>query len=176
MAPLEDRLPRYGGGGTKCQKGSAPAKRVRGGYFSNERHVGHPSVGCAATAYAAGPLCRCATSPRTAGSYPSRGAFYNRERRCPCPKSFSMWMSTRRFCLGRPSSICGTARTWTCAPSRRWWAATKPSAMASCWPRAAPPRNTASKPAKACLPPAPSTRASRWCRRTSTFTCRRARR
>ena len=34
----------------------------------------------------------------------------------------------------------------------------------------------ASKPAKACLPPAPSTRASRWCRRTSTFTCRRARR
>ncbi len=71
---------------------------------------------------------------------------------------FSMWMSTRRFCLGRPSSICGTARTWTCAPSRRWWAATKPSAMALCWPRAAPPRNTASKPAKACLPPAPSAR------------------
>ena len=25
MAPLEDRLPRYGGGGTKCQKGNVPA-------------------------------------------------------------------------------------------------------------------------------------------------------
>ena len=42
--------------------------------------------------------------------------------------------------------------------------------------KSGPAKNTASKPAKACLPPAPSTRASRWCRRTSTFTCRRARR
>ena len=31
----------------------------------------HPLRG---TAYAAGPLCRCATSPHTVGSHPSRGA------------------------------------------------------------------------------------------------------
>ena len=56
-------------------EGERSAAGGEGGYFSNERHVGHPSVGCAATAYAAGSLCRCATSPRSAGSYPSRGAF-----------------------------------------------------------------------------------------------------
>ena len=35
---------------------------------------GHPSVTFGDTAYAAGPLCRCATSPHTVGSHPSRGA------------------------------------------------------------------------------------------------------
>ena len=74
MAPLEDRLPRYGGGGTKCQKGSAPAKRVRGGYFSNERHVGHPSVGCAATAYAAGPPLSLRDISPHCGELPLKGS------------------------------------------------------------------------------------------------------
>ena len=35
----------------------------------------HPSVTFGDPAYAAGPLCRCATSPHTVGSHPSRGAF-----------------------------------------------------------------------------------------------------
>ena len=34
----------------------------------------HPSVTFGDTAYAAGPLCRCATSPHTVWSHPSRGA------------------------------------------------------------------------------------------------------
>ena len=33
----------------------------------------HPPIG--GSAYAPEPLCRCATSPRSAGSHPSRGAF-----------------------------------------------------------------------------------------------------
>ena len=52
----------------------APAVAGEGWAQEHGQPPGHPSVTCGDTAYAAGPLCRCATSPHVVGSHPSRGA------------------------------------------------------------------------------------------------------
>ena len=43
--------------------------------FDGKAAAWPPSVSFADTAYAAEPFCRCATSPHTVGSHPSRGAY-----------------------------------------------------------------------------------------------------